>query len=359
MEEPEVKHKRSVLGLVILSIIVILVISSLTAAYLFWRTVFRPNVRTTDGNIAYVCIPTGSDFDRVKSIFYERHLISHPRSFEWVAKWKKYDGRVRPGRYRILPGMSNNQLVNELRSGRQSPVRLVFNSILTKQDLAEKVSQQIEADSVTLLGMLNDPALLNKYGLRPATAFVLFIPNTYEFFWNTSPVQFFDRMSREQKKFWNPERRQKCRDQGLTITQAVTLASIVERETSRDAEKPLIAGVYLNRLKKNWPLQADPTLIFALNDYTIHRVLDKHKEVNSPYNTYLHTGLPPGPICLPSIASIDAVLNPQGSGYLYFCAKDDLSGFHVFETTLAEHARNAKKYQEALSKLERQKKNEN
>jgi UPF0755 protein len=182
-------------------------------------------------------------------------------------------------------------------------------------------------------------------------AFVLFIPNTYDFFWNTSADQFIRRMAEEQKKFWNSSRKEKAENAGLDIKNVIILASIVEKETVKDKEKPLIAAVYMNRLKKNWPLQADPTLIYAWNDFSIKRVLNKHKEIDSPYNTYLHTGLPPGPICLPSVSSIDAVLNHAANDFIYFCAKEDLSGYHNFAVTLDEHNRNAARYQAALKKL--------
>ena len=359
MEEPEKKHKKPVLRIVIFSLLAFAILVLALAGITAYRWILKPNVEIRSAPVTCICIPTGSGFSRVRSILYDQNLIINHRSFEWVAKWKDYDTRVKPGRYRIQAGMSNNDLVNLLRSGKQEPVRLIFNSLVTREELAGRISRQIEADSVTLLRKLNDPAFLQQYHVKPSTVFVLFIPNTYEFYWNTSAEQFFSRMYREQKEFWTPARINKSSTQGHTITQVVTLASIIERETAKDAEKPSIAGVYLNRMKKNWPLQADPTLIFAWNDYSIRRVLDRHKLIQSPYNTYIHTGLPPGPLCLPSIASIDAVLNPARSGYMYMCAKDDQSGYHVFAETLPEHIRNAKKYQESLKKAEQRKKNGN
>jgi UPF0755 protein len=277
-------------------------------------------------------------------------FVKSRSSFEWVAHRKEYEKKVRPGRYRIKDGMSNNELVNLLRSGKQTPVRVTFQNIRSREDLAGKISRQIEADSLSLVTLLRDQEYLKQFGVNPLNSFVLFVPNTYEFYWNTTADGFIARMAREKTKFWDKTRTEKCRILGFTVSQVVTLASIIEKETFRDKEKPIIAGVYVNRLKNGWPLQADPTIIFAWNDYTIKRVLNIHLQINSLYNTYLHTGLPPGPICIPSISSIDAVLNFQHHDYFYFCAKDDLSGYHVFAVNLSEHNRNAKKYQAAIKK---------
>jgi len=272
-------------------------------------------------------------------------------SFEWVARRKHYENKIRPGRYRIRNGMSNNELINLLRSGKQEPVRVTFQNIRNREDLAGKISRQIEADSLSLLELLGNADYLKQYGVDPLNSFVLFIPNTYEFYWNTTADQFIRRMSREKSKFWNDTRKDKCRITGFSVPQVVILASIVEKETAKDKEKPLIAGVYINRLRKGWPLQADPTIIFAWTDYSIKRVKNEHLQINSLFNTYSHKGLPPGPICLPSIASLEAVLNYDQHDYMFFCAKDDLSGYHVFASNLAEHNRNAKKYQAAIKKL--------
>jgi UPF0755 protein len=192
--------------------------------------------------------------------------------------------------------------------------------------------------------------LLDRFGVTPLTLFVLFIPNTYELYWNTSGELMLEKMAREYKRFWTDERRRRADSLNLTIAEVVTMASIVEKETNKDSEKPIIAGVYINRIKIRMLLQADPTVIFAWQDFTIRRVMKKHTELQNPYNTYLTPGLPPGPICLPSIASIDAVLNAQKHNYIYFCAKDDLSGFHNFAATLDEHNRNAHKFQTALNR---------
>lgn len=318
--------------------------------FILYGYLFKPNVFLQNRPVAYLYIPTGSGFKEVSDILTKNKFLKNRSSFEWVAHRKEYENKVRPGRYRIKDGMSNNELVNLLRSGKQEPVRVTFQNIRSREELAGKISRQIEADSLSLLTLLRDPEYLKQFGVNPLNSFVLFVPNTYEFYWNTTADGFIARMAREKTKFWNETRIEKCRIPGFTVSQVVTLASIVEKETFRDKEKPIIAGVYVNRLRKGWPLQADPTIIFAWNDYTIKRVLNIHLQINSLYNTYLHTGLPPGPICIPSISSIDAVLNFQHHDYFYFCAKDDLSGYHVFSVNLTEHNRNAKKYQAAIKK---------
>jgi UPF0755 protein len=317
----------------------------------YYHTFFEPNVITGSSPYAYLYIHTGMDFAGVKSTLKEGHFLKNPETFGQVAVTKKYDVKVKPGRYRLTDGMNNNELVNLLRSGKQEPVRVTFQNIRTPEELARKISGQIEADSLSIIRRLHDPEYLRTFGTEPVSVFTLFIPNTYEFFWNTSADQFVDRMYRERQKFWNNDRMTKMGEEGLDIAGVVTLASIIEKETSRNSEKAIIAGVYINRLRKGWPLQADPTLIFAWNDYTIRRVLNRHKEIDSPYNTYKYTGLPPGPICLPSVSSIDAVLDYRKHMYMYFCAKEDLSGYHNFSVTLAEHNRNADRYQAALRRL--------
>lgn len=314
------------------------------------HSVLRANVNLHGESSAILLIPTGASFAIVQDSLYTHDYIRHRRSFEWTAARKGYDQRVRPGRYRIRNGMSSNQLVDLLRSGKQEPVRLFFQNARTPAELAGKVSGQIEADSAELMNLMNDKAYLGQFGVVPATLFTIIVPNTYEFFWNTSAKGFLERMYKESRQFWEQGRTQRADSIGLSRGQVVTLASIVEKETAMNSEKPIIAGVYMNRLKRGMPLQADPTLIFAWNDYTIKRVLNKHKQIDSPYNTYLHTGLPPGPICLPSIASINAVLSYRRSNYLYFCAREDFSGYHHFAVTLAEHNRNASRYQQALKK---------
>ena len=267
-------------------------------------------------------------------------MIINRNSFELTAKIIGYNN-IYPGHYLLKDGMNNIQLINMLRKGFQTPVKVVFNNIKNLEELAGRVSDQIEADSLSITTAIrNDSSICPCY----------FIPNTYEFYWNTDAESFIKKMKAEYEKFWNETRIAKAEEMNLKPEEVSILASIVDKETTKTSEMPRIAGVYLNRLKKHWPLQADPTLIYALGDYSIHRVLDVHKEIDSPYNTYKHAGLPPGPICLPSIAAIDAVLNAERHKYFYFCAKDDLSGYHVFARNINEHNRNAEKYRRALNK---------
>jgi UPF0755 protein len=319
----------------------------LTAGYLY-RSVYRSNLNLHGASSAVLLVPTGASFRALKDSLYVHDYIRDRGSFEWTAERKGLDEHVRPGRYRIRKGMSNTGLVDMLRSGDQEPVRVFFQNARTPAELAGRISRQIEADSLALLNLMKDREFLQEFNVAPATVFTIMIPNTYEFYWNTSARGFVTRMYGEARKFWKGARTQKADSIGLSVSEVVTLASIIEKETAMNSEKALIAGVYMNRLKRKMPLQADPTLIYAWNDYTIKRVLNRHKEIRSPYNTYKFPGLPPGPICIPSIASIDAVLNYRKTDYYYFCAKEDFSGYHNFARTLAEHNRNAARYQRAL-----------
>ena len=317
----------------------------------FYHYVKFPNVNLKGKEFIYLYIPTGTDFAGLMRIMKEKAILDNEKSFAFVAARKHYERRVKPGKYRIRDGMNNNELVNKLRSGLQEPVKLTFQNARTIAELAGKLGRQIEADSASLMALFHDPSYLMRFGVNPDNVFALFIPNTYELFWNTSAKQLVAKMNAEQKIFWNFKRRKLLDSTGMSIQQVVTLASIVEKESNMDSEKPDIAGVYINRLRKGWPLQADPTIIFAWQDYSIKRLDSKHLKIVSRYNTYTHTGLPPGPICIPSISSIDAVLKFRRHRYMYFCAKEDFSGYHNFAVTNAEHGRNARKYQKALDQL--------
>jgi UPF0755 protein len=247
--------------------------------------------------------------------------------------------------------MSNNELINMLRAGWQVPVKIMIQNARTKEDIAGQISKKIETDSISLLMKLNDHQFLAMFGVTPEKSLCLFLPNTYKFYWNTTAEGVIHRMFREYKKFWNEERIMKAKAIGLDIQDVFILASIVEKETEKGDEKSMIASVYLNRMKKGISLQADPTILYAWNDPSIKRVLKRHTVINSPFNTYLNKGLPPGPICLPSLQTIDAVLQAPENQYLYFCAKEDLGGYHVFAKTLREHNKNARRYQMMLNKM--------
>jgi UPF0755 protein len=331
--------------------LLILVIGAAGVGYYIYKEIYSANVFLDGKKSLVIFVPTGSDYKQLLNILNENKVIKDQRSFDWVAEKKKYKSNVKPGRYRVLAGMSNDELVNMLRSGNQEPITLTFNNIHTKQQLAGRVGSKLEADSTELLKMLNDADYLkDKLGLNKDNVLSLFIPNTYEFYWNTSGEEFMNRMAKEYKSFWTAERKAKAKTADLSQTQVAVLASIVQCEqTVFNDEKSVIAGLYMNRLKKEMPLQSDPTLIYALGDFSIQRVLDKDKDIDSPYNTYKNTGLPPGPICVPEISSLDAVLNYQKNDYIYMCAKEDFSGKHNFSKTYEQHCIYAKKYQKALN----------
>jgi UPF0755 protein len=320
------------------------------AGYLIYSYLLLPNVRTPKQQNFSIFIRSNASFSDVKKELFDGGLILDKESFIWLANQKKYPQKIRPGHYIIKNGMSNQALINLLRSGAQTPVDLTFNNLRDIYQLAGRISKQIEADSISLVRLMNDNEYISKLGFNKETIPALFIPNTYEFYWTTDPEGFVSRMFQEYQKFWNASRKEKAKTLNLSMTDVSTLASIIDRETVMKTEKAVIAGVYINRLQSNWLLQADPTLIFAINDYSIQRVLDVHKEIDSKYNTYKNIGLPPGPICIPSISSIDAVLNYQKHDYFYFCAKDDFSGYHNFARTYSEHLVNARKFQQALNK---------
>ena len=319
--------------------------------YELYSRVYQLNIVLPDNAEKYIYIPSNSEFTDVVKILLENGLLINANSFEWLAKQKKYDTNIKAGRYRINRALNNNDLVNLLRSGKQTPIKVTFNNLRNKEQLAGKIASQIEADSLSILKYITDTTFLNKLKLNTDNVACLFIPNTYEFYWNTSVEGFVNRMVKEYSDFWNSSRKKKAAEIKLNYYQVAVLASIVEKEQSikRD-ERPEIAGVYLNRLKKRMKLESDPTLIFALGDFTIKRVLNKDKKVESPFNTYKNKGLPPGPICIPSINAIDAVLNASEHNYIFMCAKEDFTGYHNFAKTYAKHLVNARKYQKALNK---------
>ncbi|HMX41783.1 MAG TPA: endolytic transglycosylase MltG [Saprospiraceae bacterium] len=318
------------------------------------QAVFLPEVPSTLAN-QYVTIPTGSSFDEVVAILKMGGFIRDEAGFRWLAGEMNYrKEKMRAGRFEIKPGWTTRQLIQHLRNGEQAPVKVVLNSERLPEEVAATVSQFIEADSLALISAFRDPAMLASTGYTPETVMAAFIPNTYEMFWNTDAKGFLDRMLQENKAFWDKnDRRAKAKAQGLTETQAYTLASIVERETNHNPEKPNIAGVYLNRLKINMRLQADPTSVFATRDFATRRVTEYHTTFDSPYNTYVYKGLPPGPISMASIPSLDAVLNPARHDYLYFCAKPDDSGTHAFAVTFEAHKVNAERFQRWVATQQR------
>ncbi len=330
-------------------LLILIILIVLGGGYFVYNAMFAPNTWTPDNEDVSIYIEKGATYDEVKKYLYSKGLIVNRNTFEWLAARKNYDEHIKKGHYLVKSDMTNNELINILKAGLQTPVNVIFNNIRVLPQLAHRVSEQLSFDSAALMNLFRDTAYLKQYGFTPKTVKSMFIPNTYEFYWTASAEDFFERMHTEYDKFWTDEKLNKAKEIELTPLQVSTLASIIEKETSKNDEKARIAGVYMNRLERGWRLQADPTLIYAIGDFSIKRVLNKHKRVDSPYNTYLYRGLPPGPICLPSISSINAVLNYENHEYMFFCAKADFSGYHAFARTNAQHQRNAREYQRALN----------
>lgn len=348
---PSDKKKSSFVRKVLIVALIITLGSSAGGAWLSWKYLWRNNVRLSPGSEEiYFYVKTGSGFEDVLAALRKTGVLENESAFEWVAKWKNYPSRVKPGRYLIKKKMGNNDLVNLLRSGKQEPVKLVLNSFRQITEVAGFVSAKLEADSSVLVSLFENEKKLGGLGLSSSAGLSLIVPNTYEFWWNTSAEQFFQRMSREYEKIWNEERKRKLEEKGINAAQASVIASIVQQETNFKPEMPLVASVYLNRLKRGMKLQADPTVVYAIGDFTIRRVLKTYLEYDSPYNTYRYNGLPPGPICTPAIHSIDAVLNAPDNNLIFFCAKEDFSGRHSFASNAEQHQRNAAAYRKALSK---------
>lgn len=296
----------------------------------------------------YLYVYRNDSYEVVLSRIKNDKIVKDPTLFDYVAKTMKYPASVKPGRYKLTPGMSNRRLIGNLRGGYQEPVKFRFANLRLQNDFASLLGKNFESDSATFAGLLNNEATAELYGFTKENFFSMFIPNTYEIYWNTPADEIIKRFNKEYTDFWTPDRKSKAEKIKLTPIEVSTLASIVKGEALHIDEMPKIAGLYLNRLDRSILLQADPTVIFANNDFTIRRVLNKHLTIDNPYNTYRFKGLPPGPIMLPSIAAIDAVLNPERHEYIYMCAKEDFSGYHAFAVTVAEHQINARKFQKAL-----------
>ncbi|MCL1973911.1 MAG: endolytic transglycosylase MltG [Bacteroidetes bacterium] len=316
-------------------------------AWRYYRTYYRPNVIQTAHPI-YVYVPTGATFNTLMDSL-ETHLL-RPKTFLRAAHKERLPERLKGGRYLLKEDLNNKTMVRMFAFGWQTPVNLVIaGNIRSIEKLAAVLSRPLEADSLSMLQTLTDSCTIGAMGFDSTSLFSLILPNTYQIYWNTPPIKIIQRLYNEYQIFWNRERKDLANSIGLNLLQVSTLASIVYEETRYQPEMPTIAGVYMNRLKIGMPLQADPTLLFALQDHGIRRVLSKDTKVDSPYNTYKHTGLPPGPICVPSLATIEAVLHYQTHNYLYFCANPEFNGSHLFAANYPEHLRNAKAYHKALN----------
>lgn len=316
--------------------------------YNFYQKIFGETI-TKDGAIFI-----GSKYHLmdVKKMLHE--YTNKPQNFFYVAEKKKFS-KPKAGKYILKKGMSMNDVVNLLRSGNQTPMKVSFNNQHTLEKLAGRIAQQIEADSTALIHAFTDSTFLAKNNFNKRSVLGMYIPNSYQLYWNTSAEKFRNRMLREYNKFWTQNRIAKAKNLGLSKDEVITLASIVQKETSKKSERPMVAGLYLNRLRKGWPLQADPTVIYTIKeqkgqDYVVKRVLTADLEIKSPYNTYLNRGLPPTLIAMPDISSIDAVLNPAKHNYMYMTASITNLGFHEFTSSLSQHNRNAAKYHRWLNK---------
>ena len=336
--------KRSGGAKIALFIFIIVLLAAAGSAFI----IFGPNTGAFT-QTRYLYIHTGATYNNVKTQLKDSGFVASTFSFDLLAKRADYPSRVKAGKYKITPGMSNYHLVRMLRSGSQTPVKLVINKLRTKQDLVNIISANLEADSTQLKQLLADNKYLSEYALDTNTAMCLIVPDTYEFYWNTNADKTLKKLGNYYKEYWTPERKQKAAAHKLTQEQAIVIGSIVEEETNKNDEKGNVASVYINRLRKNMKLQADPTVKFAAGDFTIRRITGAHLQTASPYNTYMFSGLPPGPICTPSKKTIEAVLNAPETQYIYFCAKEDFSGYHRFATNYADHQKNARLYQQALN----------
>lgn len=276
--------------------------------------------------------------------------LAKTKALKFILDRRDYDSHIRTGCYTVKSGALPKQVADMLTGGMQTPVRLTINSTRTVGQMARAIAGQVMIDSASIVNLLNNPVFLDSIGYTPANVYCMIIPNTYEVYWNISADALISRLVRERDRFWNRERQDKAGSIGLTPQQVTTLASIIEEETAKNDELPIVAGLYMNRLHRNMPLQADPTVVFALGGERPKRVLKVHLEVDSPYNTYKYPGLPPAPIRFVSTRSIDAVLNYSKHNYLYMCAKEDFSGYHNFTSSLSQHNANAARYQRALSK---------
>jgi len=325
--------------------LVILAVGAFAAYFIFGANAFFNEDKKA------IFIKTGSNFEDVERVLANGQVVSNTKTFRWFAKLNNYDQNIKPGKYVFEKGASLYTILKTLKSGKQAPVKLIITKLRTNQDLANKLSSNFESDSTAVAALFSSNDSLKQFDLDTNTAMTMIIPNTYTFYWTTPVSKVIRRLQDEQQKFWNEDRQKKAAALGLTYRQVYTLASIVEEETNKEEDKGKIASVYLNRIQKGMNLGADPTVKFALKDFGLKRIYQKHLLVESPYNTYRNAGLPPGPICTPSIKTIDAVLNAPATSYLYFVAKPELDGYSNFATTYDEHLKYARAYQQALDTL--------
>ena len=334
-------------------LLIILILAFLIGGFFltfFYNQVYGVNVEQNDKGYHHLYISSKDDYQTVLRKLSSNGILNDESSFDRVARKMNYPNKIFPGKYKILNGMNNRSLINLLRSAQSEEVKVVVNATRNYQKIASEVGKKLEADSTVLIQLLEDEKFLAELGFTKESLPALFTTDTYNFPWGTTSKGFLQRMKKEHDGFWTDARKAKAKSKNMTPNEVVTLASIVEEETYHNEEMPKVAEVYLNRLEKGWLLQADPTVKYAVGNFELKRVLDKHLAYDSPYNTYMYEGLPPGPICVPSKQAIDAVLHPDSHDFFYFCAKDDFSMFHAFATNLSEHMVNARRYQRALNR---------
>tara|TARA_R110002096_G_scaffold357099_2_gene550390 strand:+ start:43 stop:1077 length:1035 start_codon:yes stop_codon:yes gene_type:complete len=331
--------------------IAIIVFSTMLSSFAFYafQIIYSANF-LVQGQAKALIIPTNSTFKDVQNLVYDQRYVNDLISFSFLSKLMKYHENVKPGLYYLEADMTNIDVIRLLRSGEQTAVNVTFNNARLLEDLAPKITKNLEMTEGEFLSGVRNDSIQQVLGFDSLSFIGMFIPNTYQAYWNTRPEQLLVKLKYEYDKFWNEERKNKAQSIGMSTKEVSVLASIVQAETANANELKTVAGLYMNRLKKGIALQADPTLVFAAQDFSIKRVLNIHKEIDSPYNTYKYRGLPPGPINMPEKKAIDAVLNYEQHKYLYMCAKEDFSENHNFATNLKDHLRNAEKYQRALNK---------
>ena len=332
--------KRKNIIWILCALVVVLAIVGL----LLWRAFYGNGVRSERE------IFIGSRTDYAGVLDSLRPTLRHPRAFRRYAAYLDLERTYKPGHYVVRPGMSTVGLVRMFKLGMQTPVRVSINNVRTRAQLAAKLARQLDADSAQLMEALTDPVLAREAGTDSLHLFSIFLPDTYEFYWTVTPADLVRRMGREWERFWTPERERLRARTGLSRAEVMTLASIVYEETRKADEMPRIAGVYMNRLRRGIPLQADPTVKYAMQDFGLRRILYKHLRVDSPYNTYINKGLPPSAIAMPSLQAIDAVLRFEAHDYIFFCARPAFDGYHNFARTLAEHNANARAYARELNR---------
>lgn len=342
------KQKRSKKAILLTTLIVTVLLLA-GAGFWFYRLLYAPDYAVKE--TVYIYINEEKNFDDLCRQLVDSVNCSNIQNFRKLADILKYPENMKTGRYAVDPGVNNLDLLNILRRGQQTAIRITFNNVRLKKDLAERLAEQLMIADKDMLALIDNEEFCRSLGFTSETIPVMFLPNTYEVYWNISAENLIKRMKREYDNFWTDKRKEKAKAIDLTPIEVSILASIVEEETAVADEYPIVSGLYLNRLSRGIPLQADPTVKFAVGDFSLRRILNKHLEVESPYNTYKHTGLPPGPLRIPSIKGLDGVLNHMKHNYLYMCAKEDFSGRHNFAKTLAEHNRNANQYRAALNRL--------